>query len=385
MATADQRVVLRVVVSQGQSVHPDKRQLEEQLASAAAQIPGVSVVVVPHLYDLSYDGPVFSALRAIREPLAVFAWLYERATRWLLDRNGVRGTEGQTALRNVGEQDDLDDEDFSEDDAAAQDEEADEKTRVLEERPPPDRPIYCFDLRLRPTIEDFVAELRRIVEELQGRAATGPSALTASETADARSETVGVAAGEGNAPQPEQLLRWLQGTPRQDQVERFLEPHTGTPAGLVQKLQEAADRRWYPVIDYSRCTNCMECIDFCLFGVYGVDKQQTILVEQPDNCRKGCPACSRVCPENAIIFPQHKTPAIAGAPATVGGLKIDLSRLFGGDPLQLAVQERDEQLVLAGRDAVGMSVGIPKRQAHRRNEPADALDQLIDQLDSLDL
>ena len=39
---------------------------------------------------------------------------------------------------------------------------------------------------------------------------------------------------------------------------------------------------------------------------------ETILVEQPDNCRKGCPACSRVCPENAIIFPQHKTPAIAG-------------------------------------------------------------------------
>jgi MinD superfamily P-loop ATPase len=48
----------------------------------------------------------------------------------------------------------------------------------------------------------------------------------------------------------------------------------------------------------------MECIDFCLFGVYGVDRGETILVEQPDNCRKGCPACSRVCPENAIM----KTP-----------------------------------------------------------------------------
>ena len=58
----------------------------------------------------------------------------------------------------------------------------------------------------------------------------------------------------------------------------------------------------------------MECIDFCLFGVYGIDEQETILVEQPDNCRKGCPACSRVCPENAIIFPQHKTPVIAGDP-----------------------------------------------------------------------
>ena len=87
----------------------------------------------------------------------------------------------------------------------------------------------------------------------------------------------------------------------------------------VQRIDEDAARRWYPVIDYSRCTNCMECIDFCLFGVYGVDRVETILVEQPDNCRKGCPACSRVCPENAIIFPQHKTPAIAGSNELAAG------------------------------------------------------------------
>ena len=92
---------------------------------------------------------------------------------------------------------------------------------------------------------------------------------------------------------------------------------------------EDVRRRWYPVIDYSRCTNCMECIDFCLFGVYGVDGADRILVEQQDNCKKGCPACSRVCPVNAIFFPEHKTPAIAGAEG--GGatdFKIDLSKLF---------------------------------------------------------
>lgn len=130
----------------------------------------------------------------------------------------------------------------------------------------------------------------------------------------------------------------------------------------------------------------MECIDFCLFGVYGVDQVDTILVEQPDNCRKGCPACSRVCPENAIIFPQHKTPAIAGAEVAVGALKIDLSQLFGApSAVEVAALERDEQLVIAGRDTVGLTVGIPKRQSDKEDGPPDELDQLVDELDALDL
>ena len=152
-------------------------------------------------------------------------------------------------------------------------------------------------------------------------------------------------------------------------------------------IAEDAARRWYPVIDYARCTNCMECIDFCLFGVYGVDKVDTILVEQPDNCRKGCPACSRVCPENAIIFPQHKTPAIAGSPdGEAGSFKIDLSKLFGApDALEQAVLERDVELTAVGRDAVGMAVGIPKRQAENAGGEKDDLDKLMDSLDDRDL
>jgi NAD-dependent dihydropyrimidine dehydrogenase PreA subunit len=148
-------------------------------------------------------------------------------------------------------------------------------------------------------------------------------------------------------------------------------------------VPEAVKRRWYPVIDYSRCTNCMECIDFCLFGVYGVDSLDTILVEQQDNCKKGCPACSRVCPENAIIFPVHKTPAIAGADGEIAGLKIDLSKLFGApDGLAAAVAERDAELVADGRDAVGMTVGIPKRQTTKPPQQRDALDDLMDSLDN---
>ncbi len=119
-------------------------------------------------------------------------------------------------------------------------------------------------------------------------------------------------------------------------------------------------------------------------------------MEQPDNCRQGCPACSRVCPENAIIFPQHKTPTIAGSPEVAGVLKIDLSLLFGApDPgapgaekaFEVAANERDEQLLLAGREVVGMEVGMPKRHAAEdsQNQPKDDLDRLIDSLDELDL
>ena len=135
----------------------------------------------------------------------------------------------------------------------------------------------------------------------------------------------------------------------------------------------------------------MECIDFCLFGVYGVDGAESILVEQPDNCRKGCPACSRVCPENAIIFPQHKAPAIAGAQIDGDeGFKIDLSQLFGApatneDPIATAARERDEQLLLTGRDAVGIDDQLRKRQADRSSGPKDQLDKLLDSLDEFDL
>src|SRR5436305_14949271 len=115
----------------------------------------------------------------------------------------------------------------------------------------------------------------------------------------------------------------------------------------------------------------MECIDFCLFGVYGVDGQDRILVENQDNCKRGCPACSRVCPAHAIMFPDYKTPAIAGAPVgAVSGLKIDLTKLFGGaDAMAIAAQERDRELAADGRQAVGLAVGAPRRQGEKAGGP----------------
>jgi Pyruvate/2-oxoacid:ferredoxin oxidoreductase delta subunit len=97
---------------------------------------------------------------------------------------------------------------------------------------------------------------------------------------------------------------------------------------------------WFPVIDYDRCTNCMQCLSFCLFGVYGVDAERQIQVQNQDNCKTNCPACSRVCPEAAIMFPKYKAGPINGDTVSDADLnkekmKIDISALLGGDVYEM--------------------------------------------------
>jgi NAD-dependent dihydropyrimidine dehydrogenase PreA subunit len=67
---------------------------------------------------------------------------------------------------------------------------------------------------------------------------------------------------------------------------------------------------WYPLIDYSRCTDCGQCADFCLFGVY--EKNGRVIVSNPENCKNNCPACARICPATAIIFPKYKNGGAVG-------------------------------------------------------------------------
>jgi Pyruvate/2-oxoacid:ferredoxin oxidoreductase delta subunit len=104
---------------------------------------------------------------------------------------------------------------------------------------------------------------------------------------------------------------------------------------------------WFPVIDYDRCTNCMQCLSFCLFGVYGVDEAGKIQAQNHDNCKTNCPACSRVCPEAAIMFPKYKSGPINGDVVSAEDLqrekmKIDISALLGGDVYSM-LRERSER------------------------------------------
>jgi len=101
---------------------------------------------------------------------------------------------------------------------------------------------------------------------------------------------------------------------------------------------------WFPVIDYDRCTNCMQCLSFCLFDVYGVDAEKQIQVQNNNKCKTDCPACSRVCPEVAILFPKYRHGPINGDVVNADdmrreSMKVDISSLLGGD-IYAALRDR---------------------------------------------
>lgn len=343
---------LTVVLSQAPGKHPAKRALEESIVAALLFEPDLEVSVVPNLYDLGPDHTGRLFLDGVTGDMVVISWLYPRAAFWLLDRDGIKGQMGESQLKPPAEAD----EDEAETDTPVEKPEAIGAAGTI-----PDRHIYCLDLRDSNKHEAYVAEVKRIAAECKERRAAKSREKAANSPAIIQ---LGLSAAKPDLP-------------------------TEQKAFAPEALLAPAGRRWYPVIDYSRCTNCLECLDFCLFGVYGVDSLERILVENQDQCKKGCPACSRVCPQQAIIFPEYKSAAIAGADTgAVGGLKIDLSRLFGGDvgdALSAAVAERDRELVNDGRAAVGTSVGLPKRQTSKPIGPKDDLDKLVDDLDNLGL
>jgi hypothetical protein len=178
---------------------------------------------------------------------------------------------------------------------------------------PSDRSVWCLDLAGHATAATVLAELAQVAGE------------TGRQVAAARSQG-----------------------PHQDEAR---------PA----RIDEPLGPRWYPVIDQDRCKNCLECLNFCLFGVFGLDDEGQLFVEQPDACRDGCPACSRICPAGAILFPEYPDPAIAGREALPG---------------DKSAQPQDDR---GERGAGSMEQG-------EKSTPArDDLDHLVDELDRSDL
>lgn len=148
--------------------------------------------------------------------------------------------------------------------------------------------------------------------------------------------------------------RWQEGPPEGFSGIRWKPLDAATLADHAEEARRTsaspepgAWKPWFPVIDYDRCTNCMQCLSFCLFGVYGVDAEKQIQVQNNDNCKTNCPACSRVCPEAAIMFPKYKAGPINGDVVSDADLnrekmKIDISALLGGDVYSL-LRDRSER------------------------------------------
>jgi NAD-dependent dihydropyrimidine dehydrogenase PreA subunit len=299
-----------VILAKARDARSDHERLEKRLIEGLSGREGLEVCLVPHLYDLTADGPGMRLVKSMAGEMIVLAWLYPRAAFWVLDANGVRGRLGRTS--------------------SLSEEEPDQASARANEPDVPGRTIWCFDLRTHDRAEPYLEEIGRIAEGVLG---------PLGEEVAAAAERPG---------------------------------HVG----------EATRSRWYPVIDYGRCTNCLECLNFCIFGVFGLDAREVIVAEEPDACRPGCPACARICPAGAIMFPEHTDPGIAGDPkASAKDFKLDLSQLFGGaDPAQLAAAERNR--ALAERDR--------KQRRHAQTDadepPAkDDLDRLVDEVDDLDL
>ncbi len=64
--------------------------------------------------------------------------------------------------------------------------------------------------------------------------------------------------------------------------------------------------QWFPMINYEACTSCGLCYLTCGNNVFvwSVDKNLP-LVANPGNCVLGCTTCGKICPENAIAFPDY--------------------------------------------------------------------------------
>jgi ferredoxin len=77
-----------------------------------------------------------------------------------------------------------------------------------------------------------------------------------------------------------------------------------------------------------------------------VDEELEIQVQNEDKCKTNCPACSRVCPEVAIMFPKyHAGPAngdeVKDEDVHRETMKIDVSALLGGNVYE-KLRERSE-------------------------------------------
>lgn len=141
-----------------------------------------------------------------------------------------------------------------------------------------------------------------------------------------------------------------------EEIRNFIgnEGNTGSP----EEIKATSDwPAWYPLIDYSRCSACGQCADFCLFGVFE-KKEDEVRVVNPWGCKNNCPACARICPATAIIFPKYEQGgAIAGDEAINETEELlrrqkDLDEILGGEIYQALEKRKLKRQSIIRNDAL---------------------------------
>jgi Pyruvate/2-oxoacid:ferredoxin oxidoreductase delta subunit len=269
-----------IIIANG-AANAQAEALTETVASLCAGWQGARVVLMPHIYHLSGESDVWSALRDMPAPHVVVGWMHPRPTAAILRRHGMEI--GEDAIVNLGA--------YQKPEAAAE----------------------------------------------AIRAAAGAA----------------LAGGEGS----------------------------------VETLTATAGTRWYPVVEDARCVHCRHCLQFCLFGVYA-EVDGRVEVVNPDACKPGCPACSRICPHGAIMFPLYaKQDAIAGAPGQVMTPDLAARRMYYTRtklPCTACGRPFNPQAsASAGQPTCG-ECGMPLAPtAAAEPEGLDEVDALIDALDRI--
>jgi ferredoxin len=108
---------------------------------------------------------------------------------------------------------------------------------------------------------------------------------------------------------------------------------------------------WYPVIDRTRCSGCGTCRDYCLFSVYEQTPRAAarpgVSVAAPLNCKTGCPACARLCPEAALIFPFCAEAELNGEIAEPARRSPEaLADALGDDPMRVLAERRAKKRLI---------------------------------------
>ncbi|MDR0894428.1 MAG: ferredoxin family protein [Prevotellaceae bacterium] len=138
-------------------------------------------------------------------------------------------------------------------------------------------------------------------------------------------------------------------------------PSEGLPQGAVGQETPPIEQpeAWFPVIDKERCTDCGKCHDFCLFGVYAKSAEGQVCVVQPQNCKNNCPACARVCPSRAIIFPKYdKSPINGGLTDEETFAPQEADRLYR-ERLRYKLQQRSAGIPLTKADVPLTKADVP--------------------------